>query len=103
MAGDPTDAAYKTRSQHGANRLAAVGLAALPLVPVKRRGVPRGVVTGGVTQRGFHSHGRHGVNPPPSRRFVRCWPIRSSETQEHCIFLESNTFSWRAAHLSASS
>src|SRR5215472_981507 len=33
MAGDPTDTAYKGGTQHGANRLAAVGLAALTLVP----------------------------------------------------------------------
>ncbi len=38
MAGNPTDAAYKPGTQHGANRLAAIGLATLTLAPVMRRG-----------------------------------------------------------------
>jgi hypothetical protein len=36
LPGDPTDAAYKAGTQHGANRLAAVGLATLTLVPEMR-------------------------------------------------------------------
>jgi hypothetical protein len=47
MAGDPTDPAYKTGTQHGANRLAAVGLAALTLAPVRRAGRVRVQVLGG--------------------------------------------------------
>lgn len=39
MAGDPTDPAYKVRTQHGANRLATLGLATLTLVPTTRSGV----------------------------------------------------------------
>ena len=35
---DPTDPKTKTTTQHGANRLAAVGLAALTAVPARRRG-----------------------------------------------------------------
>lgn len=47
MAGDPTDAAYKTATQHGANRLAAVGLAAITLVPEMRAGRVRPSIVGG--------------------------------------------------------
>jgi hypothetical protein len=47
MAGDPTDAAYKARTQHGGNRLAAVGLAALTLVPEMRAGRVRPTIIGG--------------------------------------------------------
>lgn len=53
MAGDPTDAAYKGGTQHGANRLAAVGLAALTAAPVLQDGRPRTAVTGGEFRRGF--------------------------------------------------
>jgi hypothetical protein len=49
MAGDPTDAAYKARTQHGANRLAAVGLAALTLAPEMRAGRVRPTVIGGMS------------------------------------------------------
>jgi hypothetical protein len=47
MAGDPTDPAYKPGTQHGANRLAAVGLAALTLVPEMRAGRVRPSIIGG--------------------------------------------------------
>ena len=47
MAGDPTDKAYKTGTQHGANRLAAIGLGVLTLVPEMRAGRVRPGVTGG--------------------------------------------------------
>ena len=54
LPGDPTDPAYKSRTQHGANRLAAVGLAALTLVPEQRAGRVRPVVIGGQwTRSGF--------------------------------------------------
>jgi hypothetical protein len=49
MAGDPTDAAYKTGTQHGANRLAAVGLAMLTLVPETRAGRVRPSIIGGTS------------------------------------------------------
>jgi hypothetical protein len=49
MAGDPTDTAYKTGTQHGANRLAAVGLAALTLVPETRAGRVRPNTIGGMS------------------------------------------------------
>jgi len=49
MAGDPTDAAYKAGTQHGANRLAAVGLAALTLVPEMRAGRVRPTIIGGAS------------------------------------------------------
>ena len=51
MAGDPTDAAYKGGTQHGANRLAAIGLAALTVVPERRFGRLRPNVIGGVFDR----------------------------------------------------
>jgi hypothetical protein len=49
MAGDPTDTAYKVRTQHGANRLAAVGLAELTLVPEMRAGRLRPSIVGGAS------------------------------------------------------
>jgi hypothetical protein len=60
MAGDPTDSAYKTGTQHGANRLAAVGLAALTLVPQTRAGRVRPINIGG----------RAGPDG-----FSFCWPV----------------------------
>lgn len=47
MAGDPTDAAYKSGTQDGANRLAAIGLAALTLAPETRAGRVRPSIIGG--------------------------------------------------------
>ena len=44
---DPTDQKTKETTQHGANRLAAVGLAALTVVPRRRAGEPRLEVLGG--------------------------------------------------------
>ena len=55
MAGDPTDKAYKTGTQHGANRLAAIGLGVLTLVPEIRAGRVRPGVTGGVRAAGGFS------------------------------------------------
>jgi len=53
MAGDPTDPAYKPRTQHGANRLAAIGLAALPVVPARQAGRPRAIIAGAEYSGGF--------------------------------------------------
>lgn len=47
MAGDPTDPTYKGGTQHGANRLAAIGLAVLTLAPERRAGRIRPSVVGG--------------------------------------------------------
>jgi len=47
MAGDPTDSAFKIGTQHGANRLAAIGLCALGLAPEVRAGRVRPAVLGG--------------------------------------------------------
>lgn len=47
MAGDPTDAAFKSGTQHGANRLAAVGLAALTVTAEERAGRRRPQLIGG--------------------------------------------------------
>lgn len=55
MAGDPTVAAYKPGTQHGANRLAAVGLAALTVVPETRTGRVRPGVLGGQSGAGGFS------------------------------------------------
>lgn len=53
MAGNPTDSAYKPGTQHGANRLAAVGLAALTVVPETRAGRVRPAIPGGAWKEGF--------------------------------------------------
>ena len=54
MAGDPTDSAYKSGTQHGANRLAAIGLGVLTLVPETRAGRVRPTIIGGASSaRGF--------------------------------------------------
>lgn len=50
MAGDPTDPAYGSGTQHGANRLAAVGLAVVTLVPEIRAGRVRPNIVGGLSQ-----------------------------------------------------
>lgn len=44
---DPTDAATKETTQHGANRLAAVGLSALTVAPISRFGQVRLAMLGG--------------------------------------------------------
>jgi len=49
MAGNPTDTDYKTGTQHGANRLAAVGLAVLTIVPETRAGRVRPAILGGLS------------------------------------------------------
>jgi len=51
LAGDPTDSAYKPGTQHGANRLAAVGLSLLTLVPEIRAGRVRPRIVGGRSDR----------------------------------------------------
>jgi hypothetical protein len=54
MAGDPAVPVYKLGTQHGANRLAAVGLAALTLIPETRAGRIRPSILGGSSgQDGF--------------------------------------------------
>jgi hypothetical protein len=47
MAGDPTNPSYKSRTQHGANRLAVVGLALLTVVPEFRARRVRPSMIGG--------------------------------------------------------
>jgi hypothetical protein len=49
MAGDPTDDAYKARTHDGGNRLAAIGLATLTLVPEMRAGRVRPAIVGGAS------------------------------------------------------
>lgn len=44
---DPTDAKTKETTQHGANRLAAIGISVLTVVPSKRLGKPRLAILGG--------------------------------------------------------
>jgi hypothetical protein len=53
MYGDPSLAANKEGTQHGANRLAAVGLSALTVVPVERGGKVRLSLPGGTWAAGF--------------------------------------------------
>ena len=57
---DPTDSKTKERTQHGANRLAAIGLAALTVVPQRWAGRTRLRMLGG-------KHGSDG--------FIFTWPI----------------------------
>ena len=51
MAGDPTDPAFKSGTQHGANRLAAFGLGALTVVSENRFGRARPAIAGGARDR----------------------------------------------------
>lgn len=60
LAGDPTDKAYKGGTQHGANRLAAVGLPILTAVPRERGRSTRLAIIGG---------------SPPTESFSFAWPI----------------------------
>ena len=59
---DPTDQKTKERTQHGANRLAAIGISALTVVPQKRGG--------GETRLGILGGGRD-----PKGGFHFTWPI----------------------------
>jgi hypothetical protein len=61
-AGNPSDSTYKAGTQYGANRLAAIGLRELTLVPEVRFGRVRPSVLGG-------AYGREG--------FSFAWPIWS--------------------------
>ena len=58
---DPTDSRTKETTQHGANRLAAIGLSALTAVPQLRAGRPQLSVLGGTRER--------------DGSFVFTWPI----------------------------
>ena len=49
---DPTDSKTKETTQHGANRLAAIGLSALTVVPRSRGGTAQLAVIGGKRERG---------------------------------------------------
>jgi hypothetical protein len=51
LAGDPTDPAFKGGSQHGANRLAAIGLGALAVISEVRLGRARAAIAGGARDR----------------------------------------------------
>lgn len=54
MPGDPAAPMYKLGTQHGANQLAAVGLAALTVIPETRAGQTRlSIVGGSFGERGF--------------------------------------------------
>ena len=60
---DPTDAKTKETTQHGANRLAAIGLSVLPVVPRLQSGKAQLTVLGGKRD--------------PNGRFTFGWPIWS--------------------------
>ena len=53
MFGDPSNAKNKDGAQHGANRLAAIGLSLLPAAPVMRGNQVRLAVPGGAAEPGF--------------------------------------------------
>jgi hypothetical protein len=71
MAGDPTDSTYKGGTQHGANRLAAVGLAALTLIPETRGGQIRPSVPGGSSGPGGFSFAWPIWNEPATLSAIR--------------------------------
>jgi len=58
---NPTDSATKETTQHGANRLAAIGLSVLTVVPKPRRGQVGLAILGGERE--------------SSGKFVMCWPV----------------------------
>ncbi|WP_067625308.1 type I-G CRISPR-associated protein, Cas3-extension family [Alicyclobacillus acidiphilus] len=60
MAGDPTDVDYKVYTQHGANRLAAIGISTLTVAPRTRGGRVRAFILGGYMDGG---------------EFAFAWPI----------------------------
>ena len=68
---DPTDAATKENTQHGANRLAAVGLPVLTVVPTSRHGRVRLGMLGGRRETGGG--------------FVFRWPVWRVPTSLACI------------------
>jgi hypothetical protein len=72
MAGDPTAAAYKGGTQHGANCLAAVGLSALTVVPEKRAGRVRPAVVGGASGSGGFSFAWPIWREPATLAAIRC-------------------------------
>ncbi|WP_298331063.1 hypothetical protein [Asticcacaulis sp.] len=71
MAGNPTDAAYKAGTQHGANRLAAIGLAVLTLAPEVRAGRVRAAIPGGQWDRQGFSLAWPVWRPPASIAAIR--------------------------------
>jgi len=68
---DPTDAKTKETTQHGANRLAAIGLSVLTVVPKPRRGQVRLAMLGGP--------------PENDGMFVIRWPIWRAPISLACI------------------
>lgn len=71
MPGDPTAAAYKGGTQHGANRLAALGLATLPVVPQHRGDRVRPRILGGATESGVFSLAWPIWRPPTTLESIR--------------------------------
>jgi len=72
MAGDPTDPAYKSGTQHGANRLAAIGLATLTVVPERRSGRVRANIIGGTFDRNGFAFSWPIWDEPASLATIRC-------------------------------
>jgi hypothetical protein len=78
MAGDPTDNAYKSGTQHGANRLASVGLALLTLAPAFLAKRVRPSIVGGMhNSDGFSFAWLIWKDQRPWPPSWRCWLIRS--------------------------
>lgn len=71
MPGDPTAAAYKGGTQHGANRLAALGLATLTVVPQRRGDRVRPGILGGTTESGVFSLAWPIWHPPATLEAIR--------------------------------
>ena len=76
---DPTDAKTKETTQHGANRLAAIGISALTVVPRQRAAGVKLAIIGGVREAG----GRFAVEWPIWRESISLACIRALLSHPH--------------------
>lgn len=76
---DPTDAKTKETTQHGANRLAAIGISALTVVPRQRATAVKLAIIGGVREAG----GRFAVEWPIWREPISLACIRALLSHPH--------------------
>lgn len=76
---DPTDAKTKETTQHGANRLAAIGISVLTVVPRQRAGEVKLAIVGGVRE----ADGRFAVEWPMWREPISLACIRALLSHPH--------------------
>jgi len=76
---DPTDAKTKETTQHGANRLAAIGISVLTVVPRHRAGEVKLAIVGGLREAG----GRFAVEWPIWREPISLACIRALLSHPH--------------------